>query len=52
MGLRLPPLLTTSVIFVAEQTNSIQDNQIIFTRDGGCRRYLVRWNSRPESDDA
>jgi len=39
--LHLPPLPTIPVPFVAEQIDSIQDEQIISTRVGGCRRYLV-----------
>jgi len=44
--------LLTPVSFAAEQIDIIQDDQIISTRDGGCRRYLLRWNSHHESDDA
>ena len=33
----LPPLPTISVPFAAEQIDSIQDDQSISTRDGGCR---------------
>ena len=47
----LPSLHTTHVPFAVEQIDSIEDDQIISTRNGGCRRYLVRWNSRLESDD-
>jgi len=35
--------------FTAE--HSIKDNRIISTRDGACRRYLVRWKSHSESND-
>jgi len=41
-GPHLPPLPTTTISFTAEQIDSIKDDQIISTRDGGCRRYLVR----------
>jgi len=36
-----PPLSTTNDSFTAEQIDSIKNNQIISTRDGGCIRYLV-----------
>ena len=48
----MPPLSTTPISFAAEQIDNIQDDQIIFTQDGDCRRYLVRWNNHPEYDDA
>jgi len=51
-GPHLSPLPTAPVLFVVEQVDSFQDDQIIFTRDDGCRQYLVCWNSRPEIDDA
>jgi len=44
-------LPTTIDPFTAEQINNIKDDQIISTRDGGCKRYLVRWKGRSESDD-
>jgi len=49
-GPHLPPLPNMHVSFAAEHIDSIQDDQIISTRDDGCGQYLVRWNS-PESDD-
>jgi len=45
------PLRTTIDSFTAEEIDSIKNNQIISTRDGGCRRYLVHWIGRPESAD-
>ena len=50
-GLHLLPLPTMHVSFTAKQIDSIQNDQIISTRDGGCRQYLVRWKNRSESDD-
>jgi len=37
-GPNLPSLSTTNVPFAAEQINSIRDDQIISTRDDGCRQ--------------
>jgi len=50
-GPHFPPLPTTNDPFIAEQIDSIKDNQIISTRDDGCRRHLVCWKGRSESDD-
>ena len=50
-GSHFPPLPTTIDLLTAEQIDSIKDDQIISTRDDGCRRYLVHWKGRPESDD-
>jgi len=50
-GPHFPPLPTTNDLFIAEQIDSIKDNQIISTRDDGCRRHLVCWKGRSESDD-
>jgi len=47
----LPALPTTIDPFTAEQIDSIKDDHIISTRDVGCRRYLVHWKGRAESDD-
>jgi len=33
------------------QIDSTKDDQIISIRDGDCRRYLVHWKDRSESDD-
>ena len=43
----------TFVYFLApkEHIDAILDEQIIFTRDGGVQRFLVRWHGRPNSDD-
>jgi len=40
-GPHFPPLPTTIDPFTTEQIDSIKDDQIISTRDSGCRRYLV-----------
>jgi len=45
------PMPITIYSFTTEQIDSIKDDQIISTRDGGCRRYLVHWKGRLESDD-
>jgi len=50
-GPHFHPLPTTIDPFTAEQIKSIKDDQIISTRDGSCRRYLVHWRGRLESDD-
>jgi len=50
-GPHFSALPTTIDPFTAEQIDSIKDDQIIFTRDGGCRRYLVHWKGHLESDD-
>ena len=42
----------THAPFTLDQIDSIKDDQIITTRNDGCRRYLLRWKGRPESDDA
>ncbi|GFY95334.1 acyl-CoA N-acyltransferases (NAT) superfamily protein [Actinidia rufa] len=34
-----------------EHIDTILDEQIISTRDGGVQRFLVRWSGRPASDD-
>jgi len=51
-GPQLSPLLTTHAPFTTDQIDSIKDDRIISTRDGDCKRYLVRWKGDPESDDA
>ena len=33
-----------------ESIDVILDEQIVFTRDGGVHRFLVRWRGRPDSD--
>ena len=50
-GPHFPPLPTTIDPFTTEQIDSIKDDQIISTKDSGCRRYLVHQKGRPESDD-
>ena len=45
------PLPTTIDPFTVEQIDSIKDDQIISTRDGSCKRYLVHWKGHPESED-
>ena len=50
-GSHFLPLPTTFDPFTIEQIDSIKDDQIISTRDDGCRRFLVHWKGRPESDD-
>jgi len=44
-GPHFPPLPTTNDLFTIKQIDSIKDDQIISTRDGGCRQYLVRERS-------
>ena len=50
-GPQLPPLPNTNVPVIAEQIDSIKNDQIISTQDGGYRRYLVHWKDCPEYDD-
>ena len=33
-----------------ESIDTILDEQIVSTRDGGVHRFLVRWRGRPDSD--
>ena len=44
----LPPF-PPKLSHAAENINSILDDQIISTRNGGTQRYLVNWRGRPES---
>ena len=50
-GPHFPPLPITIDPFIVEQIDSIKDDQIISTRDGDCRWYLVHWKSCSESND-
>ena len=50
-GPHFPLLPTTNVPFTAKQIHSKNDDRVISTRDGGCRRYLVHWKGRSESGD-
>jgi len=50
-GLHLRSIPTINVSFTAEQIDNIKNDQIISTRNGDCRRYLVRWKDHLEFDD-
>ncbi|PKU72974.1 hypothetical protein MA16_Dca007537 [Dendrobium catenatum] len=36
---------------MAEKVDTILSDDIIFTKEDGRRRYLIRWRDKPESED-
>ena len=47
----LPPL-PPKLYHAVENIDFILDDQIVSIRDGGIRRYLVKWKGRPESENS
>jgi len=47
----LPPL-PPKLSYAAEDIDYILDDQIVSTRDGGTRYYLIKWKGRPESENS
>ncbi|KAI0505092.1 hypothetical protein KFK09_016049 [Dendrobium nobile] len=47
----LPPLPNMPKSPIAEKVDTILSDEIISTREGGRRRYLIRWKGKPESKD-
>ncbi|PKU74568.1 hypothetical protein MA16_Dca003771 [Dendrobium catenatum] len=47
----LPPLPNIPKFPMAEQVEAVLSDEIISTREGGRRRYLIRWKGKPESED-
>ena len=43
-----PPKLS----YATENIDSILDDQIVSTRDGGTRRYLIKWTGKPDSENS
>ena len=44
--------LPLKLFYAAEDIDSILDDQIVSTRDGGTRCYLIKWKERPESENS
>ena len=44
----LPPTLSHAI----ENIDSILVDQVVSSRDGGTRYYLVKWRGRPESENS
>ena len=47
-----PPLpsLPSKLSYATKNIDSILDDQIISTRDGGTRRYLIKWTGKSDSE--
>ena len=43
-----PPM--PSLQFSKEMVDTILDDEFVSSRDGGFRRFLVKWHGRPDSD--
>ena len=50
-SLPLPPL-SPKLSYATENIDSILDNQIVSTRDGGTRRYIIKWKGRSDSENS
>ena len=47
----LPPL-PPKLSYATENIDSILDDQIVSIRDGGTRRYLIKWTGKPDSENS
>jgi len=47
----LPPL-PLKLPYTIENIDSILNDQIVSTRDGGTRHYLIKWKGRPDSENS
>ena len=48
----LLPLLPPKLSHAEENIDSILDDQIVSTRDGGTRRYLIKWKEKSDSENS